>query len=451
MSRTKTIEWVSRWGDSIAREPEAPGVWKREDGGYHIRGRATDPRTRKLREVNRALPDCKRASKAAAILEGALDEIRAGTSRPTSSGILRFADYAADLLQRKVSEGTIASAAGREKWATILKTHLIPRFGDWFLDAIKKRDIEDWKSTMTGYAPTTANTVLAVLKTILATAADDFEEHGLGDPSAKVCPFDTKAHRTYTAEEPNALRTEHVGPFLDEMRVRWPEHYAMVYLGMWTGLRPSSLRPLRRRGRESDVKWDAGELHVRRSHTVKSEVMSGTKNGDDLIIKLAPEVLDVLAWHVDRLDRENERRAKRSPDLAAAMAASDLLFPCEPNGRNSGGGFRSKDSLDRAFADVAQAISLPYRVTPRALRRSFQDLMRAGGVDPLVARAVCGHRTPAMQERYSTVALDEKREAMGKIISLASARAARNPPPLGSPPGRPEVPNRAPSPLGARR
>jgi hypothetical protein len=38
--------------------------------------------------------------------------------------------------------------------------------------------------------------MLALLKTILAAAADDYE--GLADPSAKVAPFETKTHRTYT-------------------------------------------------------------------------------------------------------------------------------------------------------------------------------------------------------------------------------------------------------------
>ena len=53
-------QWIERWGDTIATEAEQPGVWRRKAGGFHVRGRATDPRTGKLREVNRALPDCRR-------------------------------------------------------------------------------------------------------------------------------------------------------------------------------------------------------------------------------------------------------------------------------------------------------------------------------------------------------------------------------------------------------
>ena len=437
--------WVSRWGDTIATEPEMPGVWRRKDGGFRIRGRATDPRSGRLREVNRVVVDVKRAREAASRLEVELAAIRRGGAVDTPTGVPRFASYAVDLLQRKLATGVIASASGREKWTVALEKHLIPAFGEWYIDKLTKRDIEAWKVAFgeRGYAPTYGNTLLAVLKTILNAASEDFE---IADPSVKVHPFDTKAHRTYTAEEPNSFRLEHVVPFLDAMRVRWPEHYAMIYLGMWTGWRPSMLRPLRRRGPECDVNWQTGEIQARRSHSRGDEVMQGTKNGRDIVIRVTPEVLDVLRWHCDRLDRENARRAKRSPELAKAMAESDLLFPSEPNGKNRGGGFRSTWSLDKAFADVGTAIGLPYTVTPRALRRTFQDLARGAAVSDTVARAVCGHRTPAMTARYSTVGLDEQQGALAKIIDLATARQARDGSPPGSPPERFDAHVAAPSP-----
>lgn len=446
---TVAVAWVERWNDTIAATPEQSGVWRRRDGGFHVRGRATDPRTGRLREVNRVLPDCRKAREAASLLEGELTKIRNGGKTSERAGLPRFADYAADLMERKIRTGVIASAAGREKWASALARHLIPRFGDWYLDKITKREIEAWKVDLSraGYAPTTGNTLLAILKTITAAACDDYEAEGLGDPAGKVSPFDTKAHRVYTDEQPNAFKLEDVVPFLDAMRVRWPEHYAIVYLGMWTGLRPSSLRPLRSRGASADVDWTKGTLRVRRSHTVGDETMLGTKNGRDQVLKLTPEVMGVLRWHVERLEMENVKRAKRSPENAAAMAASELLFPAEPNGRNRGGGFRTKSSLNEAFADVGKAIGLGYKVTPRALRRSFQDLSRAAAVSDVVARAVCGHRTPAMTAHYSTVRLDEQEAAMGKIISFAAARKAPTETPPASPPSRTELHAPAPSPV----
>jgi len=158
------VTWVQRWNDCIATEPDLPGVWRRKDGGYHVRGRATDPRTGRLREVNRVLAECRRARAAATELEVALAEIRRGGRVDTPAGYPRFAQYAVDLLERKIRTGEIASAAGREKWRWVLEKHLIPRFGEWYLDKITKRDIEAWKVSVgeAGYAPTTGNTVPAL-------------------------------------------------------------------------------------------------------------------------------------------------------------------------------------------------------------------------------------------------------------------------------------------------
>jgi hypothetical protein len=415
-----TTQWIERWGDTIAAKPELPGVWRRKDGGFRIRGRTRDPKSNERREVNRALVDCKRAREAATVLEAELAAIRGRGEEAVP--FPRFATYAVDLLERKIATGVHASASTRRKWADVLETHLIPRFGDWYLDKITKRDIEAWKVSVgeSGLAPTTGNSLLAILKTILSSAAADYE--GLADPSAKVEPFSTKTHRTYSVEQTNAFKLEDVVPFLDEMRLRWPDHYAMVYLGMWTGWRPSMLRPLRRRGPSADINWQTGELHARRSHTLGATAMTGTKNGLDQVLRLPPQVIEVLRWHVERLDLENEKRAKRSPENAAAIDASELMFPAKPTKWNKGGGFRNTSCLRKPFADVSKAIGLAYKVTPRALRRSFQDLTRAASVSDVVARAVCGHRTPAMTAHYSTVDLDEREGAMAKIIDLATAR-----------------------------
>ena len=278
-----TTEWVTQWNDVISAAAEMPGVWRRKAGGFRVRGRVVDPKTGKLRGVNRIV-ECSKAREAAAALQAELDAIRSSAATtPTARNRTRFDEWALDVFDRKVKSGAILSARGRDKWHWCLSTHLIPAFGSYFVDAISREQIERWKTdvllapraktkdakrdrALAGdrYSPETVNTILGVLRQVMGDAAETFN---FNDPSAKVENVSKRGHRTYTYEEPNALKLEDLGRFLDEFRVRHPEHYAFVYLGFMTGQRPSSLRPLRRSGPSSDVKWDDRKILVRRSHT----------------------------------------------------------------------------------------------------------------------------------------------------------------------------------------
>lgn len=289
--------WVKQWGDEIDPRPVAPGVYRRKAGGFRIRGRVTDARTGRVREVCRTV-DAQRARDAAAMLATELAALRVRlASDGTTAPLPTFANYAAAIFARKVDEGRILSAAGREKWRMILKAHLVPTFGPIFIDKLTAADVEGWKSGFGARiradeaSPLTGNTILSVLRVITAAAAD---EHDVRDPLRRVRPFDTRGHRTYTDEAPNSLAPAALPRFLAEMRVRFPRYYALALLGFVTGLRPSSLRPLRRSGPHADVKWDDAILHVRRSQTRGDEVMPVTKTGRDQRILLPAELLDVL-------------------------------------------------------------------------------------------------------------------------------------------------------------
>jgi hypothetical protein len=430
--------WVERWNDTIAAEPELPGVWRRKDGGYRIRGRTRDPKTNQRREVNRALPDCRRAREAAALLEAELAAVANGTSAVNVATSSRFDDWAVTVFERKVRDKRILSASGRATWSSVIETHLIPAFGPMLVDRITRDDIERWKTSellaprvhtkdekrkrkLVGgrYSPNTVNKILAVLRQITVEASDEF---GIADPCRRVEDVSKRGHRTHTHESPNSLKPSDVPRFLAEVRVRYPEHFAFTLLGFTTGLRPSSLRPLRRRGPNADVKWDTGELLVRRSHTNGAEVMDATKTDRDQVIALDDRQLEVLRWHVAGLDQENERRAKRSPENAEAMAASELLFPAMPTKWNNGGGFRSQSCLDKMFAHIGELLKLGYEVTPKCMRRTYQDLCRAANVADIVTRAISGHATVEMQRHYSTVSAAEMRSGLAKVIDIATGQ-----------------------------
>jgi integrase len=400
-------KWIVRWRDEIAQKASLPGVWRRKTGGYRIRGRTTSPKTGWLVEVNMALPDAADAGEAFSELQRQLAEVR--QPRVEQPDRLRFEEFADRLFKRKVASGEILSAKTREVVDAVVRLHLKPAFGDMFLDAIRRTDIEEWREAVgenvraRKLAPTTANSWLKHLRTIVNAAVEEYELPK--NPIRGVKNFDVRGWSPYTAENPNALRPEEVPVYLEKMRALYPQHYAFVVLGFATGLRPSSLRPLRRKGPDADVKWSQGFFLVRRSHTRHQEVMDTTKQGTRYDISLPEELIEILQWHVAQL------RGK--------MAESDLLFPSEL------GGLRTPSVLDKPFREVATKINLGRPLTPRAMRRTYQDLARRAQVHDTVTRSISGHATAAMQEHYSTASQAEQREAIGRVLSLAQARAAR--------------------------
>jgi hypothetical protein len=81
--------------------------------------------------------------------------------------------------------------------------------------------------------------------------------------------------------------------------------------------------------------------------------------------------------------------------------------------------FRAASCLDKPIAGIAVKAKIKKHLTARFMRRTFQDLGRQAHVHDFVVRAISGHATTAMQERYSSVAGEEVRSSLAKVISLA--------------------------------
>jgi integrase len=398
-------KWIKRWNSWIAAKPVKPGVFRRKEGGFLIRGKPTDPRTGKRIEIRLNLPHVDPHA-AYLRLQQEIVNVQEG-SRPQKATKIRFSDYIVSLFERKIRKRKIKSMKSRVVWFNVMKVHLLPVFGDFFIDAIRRQDVEHWldgaaKRVESGeYSPVTVNNWLRQLKVIMSAAAREFEWQR--DPVAGIEYLDTSTHATYTEEQPNSLSPDEVSRFLSLIKERHPQHFAMVALGFATGLRPSSLRPLRRQGPQADVLWNDNVLLVRQSQTCGREVMDCTKQGTRYRLTLPQELLDILRWHVEQIPE-------------GPMRDSDLLFPSKL------GGFRTTSVLKKVFDDVCRVMGLKKKITARAMRRTFQDLAREANIDSFVQRSICGHSTEEMSRLYSTVGQKEIQRAVGKVISMAGYR-----------------------------
>jgi integrase len=386
-----------------------PSVFQRKEGGFLVRGRVKDL-AGKQRTIFKVL-DTTALLEAVKFLDSEKERVRTGSPKRAS---MLFSEFADDLFDQKIKRGEIRSEVGIDKWRIIL-SHLIegtkvgnthvPGFGDFPIDLIRVAHVEDWKDGLAAfiasddYEPTTVNTWISILRVISKEASHRFE---IKDFMTSVKKFPLK--RVDPKANPNTLTPEVVADFLSIMRRRFPQHYALVYLGMFTGLRPSSLRPLRRRGPEADIDWTTGDLEVRQSQTKGTKVMIGTKTARFQTVSLPRTVLDVLKWHVETQLKNHD------------MQKSDLLFP------SLTGGFRTRTALRNPFMVVVDELKLKHNFTPKGMRRAFNDLARQAEISSFMTRAISGHSTAQMQDHYSTPAPDEQRESLARVIDLTERR-----------------------------
>lgn len=420
----KPIRWVKRWSIVMTEKPVLPGVWKRKDGGHVVRARVISPKSGRQVEIFKVLSEETDPKRALAWLTAERDLVRRGGNDSVQT-IPIFKSYAASLFRDKVDDRSINSASGRKKWSRILEHHLFSApWAIFFVDKVTHADLVEWRSDIARmgwerhvpdkdgkprlaasgdrYSPNTLNDWLGIARVIWKAAT---HKHQLDrNPMDGIEDFPTDGHRTYTKEEPNSLTIEEVATWLTTFKLKFPQFYAMTFLGLVLGHRPSTLRPLRRSGAESDLDFKTGMLLVRRSNTESNEVEDFTKTKRDLEIPLPKDVLDVLKWHID------------SQMVTWQMRESELLFPTKD------GGFRSRSCLDKPFAVVTEACGLGKRITPRALRRTFQDLTRAAKVEGIVAKAISGHATDAMRVLYSTAQEAEVLKSIAKVVDIASGR-----------------------------
>jgi integrase len=427
--KDKRKQWLYRWKNWLM--PSAvPGVWKRKEGGHFVRARVVDPTSGRMTEIKRSLPEADEAT-AHKWLSDERARIRAGlvlAPRPQT----RFSDFAVSLLEEKVTLKHIKSARSRERWRHTLEhliggTEGVQGFGEMFVDQILPAHIDRWRLGIARliaserYSPVTPNGWLSIMRVITKAAKKKFQLPC--DPMEGIENFDTSEHETYTAEEPNTLDPEQARKFLTCMLEEYPQHYAMTHLGMATGLRPSSMRPIRRGGKTPDVLWDEGVIHVRRSHTLGDEVMNTTKTGLRQRINVPADVIEVLRWH------------ERTQIVTEEQRSSELLFPAED------GRLHSEHVLRTPFARVCALVGLPLRFTPHGMRRTFNDLARAARVESLVTRSISGHLTDRMREHYSTVTPVEQRESIGRVLRLVTLGSTT---PGGAPGGAPDPESGAP-------
>jgi len=209
------------------------------------------------------------------------------------------------------------------------------------------------------------------------------------------------------ARESKAVTPEQLVAFLAAFRTHYPQHYALVVLLGYTGLRFCHASALR----WEDWDEEAQLIRVVRKHRRGKVGKVSRKTRATKEYPVPPELAEVLGWHRRQLV-ETQARAAGVVAIHEERVAEGWMFP------SAKGTLRTPNSLDRAWEKCLAYATIEKRFTVHGLRFTFNDLLRKAKVDPVTRRELIGHVTEEMQRHYSTVDLAEKRAAVASVFHL---------------------------------
>lgn len=342
----------------------------------------------------------------------ALSPERKGSAKPRP----RFGSFAGDWLERHAKRQRL-SPSTRERYAGDV-AQLTVEWGDWWVDAIDVEAIEDWQADVgEQFAAATVNGWHRTLRLILDAARR--RGHVAENAARQVTTVPegrTKGARGRTlgaqdmvaflgAIDTATIAVKQKGK-ADRHREIPVDVRRAVRVLAWTGMRLGELVALQ---------WDhvvEGELRIERAVWRGHE--KATKTDDPRRVTVTPPLKEVLDAQRQWL------LTSQHPGLK-----SGLVFPAAAKQSAAGAArrkgeihwYRSQSGIQVAVRAVAEAAGVP-RITPHALRRTFEDLLREAGIDKLVRRAVAGWRSEKAQGIYANVSRAERDEAAEALVRL---------------------------------
>ena len=367
------------------------GVFKLADGKFRLRITATCPRTGKPLEATRTLPTGTPRSELLRELVALKDGLLRANEAPQSEQ-LSVSDYCERWLEAK---GKRLRPGVAERYVDVLDRHILPHIGQLRLDRVTRRDVEDWaawaeKACKPSGAVYSGQTLLTWWRLMCQVLKDVAAEFGLIDPTLRVRAPD---RRSPSCREQRTLGPEQFHRFLDEARQSAPDRFAEIATLAMTGMRAGEVYGLQ----WSDIDEVRGVLRIQRSASHGHVTL--TKTGDPREVALPDGLRDLLRAHRRHLVETQHRGL-----------ASGIVFPADH------GGHRIPQSLHKVTKELAKKCGIDVLVGPQVLRRTFNTLMLRAGVDGVTLRAMMGHTTEAMTQRYAGVPVDQKQEAVARLL-----------------------------------
>ncbi len=295
-----------------------------------------------------------------------------GEARPDPRQVPTFAAFAVQWVEEHRGGWKRRT---RRQYESVLKVHLLPRFGDRRLSAITEGDACTLQTALVdaGLSPSRVNLVGSVLHLVLEAA----HRRGLlpRDPTAAV----RRLRRGPSPIDP--LDPDEIAAGLAAMPAWWRPYFVVAF---GTGLRPAEQAGLR----WGDLDRHRATLRVQRTRAEGHEEAPKTP-GSARDVELLPHVLEALA-------AQRAQQAARRLQLGQGRPApeQDYVFT-GPNG-----GPIDRPTLDaRVWLPAIRRAGLRHRPL-YATRHSFASNALAAGEPPLWVAQQLGHGSLAMLARH---------------------------------------------------
>jgi integrase len=316
------------------------------------------------------------------------------------AGKITLREYVKDeWLPQQKPDGPLTREATERRW----RLHIEPQLGDKMLSAITVSAVKAWRAGLDS-APGTVRVLMALLSSILASAADDgrITSNPMHARSVKGPAVDKRKIVPWTAEQVAVARAA--------MPPRWQ---AMVDCGSGLGLRIGEVRGLA----VTDVDFLRRRVHVR--HQVQwvggALVLAPPKGGKDRYVPLPESVAVALAEHIRQFPPAEVTLPWRVP--SGKPVTAQLLFTM-----TSGRPVESNSWNATVWRNAVKAAGLtPGRGSGfHSLRHTYASLLLAGGVDVRTVSEALGHHDPGFTLRTYAHLMPDAGEKIRAAIDQAA-------------------------------
>lgn len=376
------------------------------DGVYVIRFAYIDPLTGKMRRVKRNFKGTLHEAKKerdrlrTRANEGLLTAPVVDLDVITANQFLERWEEARKSRRRKLAPST------QETSQLYLKLRILPAIGEWRIKNIQRHHLEEvitgWEEARRSdgklYAAVTINNWIALLSQYLSFCFQQVKRDDLS--MLRALPRIEVEHK----QRGRALNRAEAQRLLEHFKERHAMWHAFTLTALLTGQRWGSISALR---------WeDVDQEHIRfELSQYRGQVKAGNKTRRLITLPMPSALWEALTTH------KQVMAAEEHPNRT-----SELIFPSRA-AQGKRGAHMDASAFRNTLRRACEALRID-PVTPHDLRRTANSWMIEQGVSGSIVRAIMGHVSERMTDRYYHASNEAKQTAIETISAQLSPSRA---------------------------